>query len=249
MARQKGLIKIEGTLDEITFYKTQDGHLAKTKSGVSGDRIASDPVFVRTRENGAEFGSAAAAGKLLRDAVRTMMLTASDNRVTSRLTKIMTDIKNYDTTSVRGERNVGLGIANPTAMELLNGFDFNNSAILSSILFAPYTVDLPTGKIDFAALTPINDLAFPAGATHITMQSAFAVVDFANGTSDVKLSNEINLPIDGTTAAQTLTPSGVPSGAGTKLYLLEIEFFQEVNAVQYSLKNGAYNALAIVEVA
>ena len=249
MARQKGIIKIEGTLDEITFYKTQDGHLVKTKSGVSGDRIANDPGFVRTRENGAEFGSAASAGKLLRDALRTLMLTASDNRVTSRLTKVMTGIKNYDTTSARGERTVGVGIADPAAMELLNGFDFNISAILSSILFAPYTVDQPTGKISFAALAPINDIAFPSGATHITLSGAFAIVDFAAGTSDIQFSPEVNLPIDGTTAPQTLTPAAVPAGTGTKIYLLEIEFFQEVKAVQYSLKNGAYNALAIVEVA
>ena len=85
MARLKGLIKIEGTLDELTFYKTQDGHLVKTKSGVSGDRIANDPTFQRTRENGSEFGAAAASGKLLRDAVRTLMLTAADNRVTEQI--------------------------------------------------------------------------------------------------------------------------------------------------------------------
>ncbi len=47
MARQKGIIKFEGTLDEITFYKTQDGYLAKTKSGVSAERIATDPAFAR----------------------------------------------------------------------------------------------------------------------------------------------------------------------------------------------------------
>ncbi len=35
MAKLKGILKIEGTLDELTFYKTQDGHLVKTKGGVS----------------------------------------------------------------------------------------------------------------------------------------------------------------------------------------------------------------------
>jgi hypothetical protein len=30
--------------------------------------------------------------------------------------------------------------------------------------------------------------------------------------------------------------------------LLKIEFFQLVNAVQYNLKNGAYNALKIIDV-
>ena len=248
MARQKGILKVEGTLDGLTFYKTQDGHLVKTKSGVSGDRIASDPTFVRTRENGAEFGSAASAGKMLRDVVRALMLTASDGRVTSRLTRLMTDIKNYDTTSVRGQRNVGVGIVDPVALALLKGFNFNISAIFSSIFFAPYTVSVADGKVSIPALTPINDVNFPAGATHISLQSAFANVDFATGISAITFSNEVNLPIDGVTAAQSLNPTGVPTGTGTQLYLLEIKFFQEVNAIQYSLKNGAYNSLAIVEV-
>jgi hypothetical protein len=31
MARQKGIIKLKGTIGDITFYKTQDGHLALEK--------------------------------------------------------------------------------------------------------------------------------------------------------------------------------------------------------------------------
>src|SRR5690348_18240556 len=89
MAKLNGILKIEGTLQDMTFYKTQDGHLVKTKSGVSGDRIANDPAFIRTRENGAEFGSAAKAGKIMRDAFRVLIQSASDNRVTSRVTQLM----------------------------------------------------------------------------------------------------------------------------------------------------------------
>jgi hypothetical protein len=40
MPKNTGILRIEGTLQDMTFYKTQDGHLVKTKSGVSGDRIA-----------------------------------------------------------------------------------------------------------------------------------------------------------------------------------------------------------------
>ena len=29
MARQKGIIKLKGTIGGISFYKTQDGHLAR----------------------------------------------------------------------------------------------------------------------------------------------------------------------------------------------------------------------------
>ena len=67
MARQSGLIKLKGTLDNINFYKTKDGNLARMKTSVDAKRIANDPAFERTRENGMEFGSAAGPGKLLRD--------------------------------------------------------------------------------------------------------------------------------------------------------------------------------------
>lgn len=125
MARQVGLIKLKGKIGDISLYKTQDGHLAREKGGVSAERIASDPAFVRTRENGVEFGSSAGSGKSLRTALFVMLQTASDNRVVSRLTKVMTDIKNLDGTSARGLRNVGVAIVLPAAQALLKNFNFN----------------------------------------------------------------------------------------------------------------------------
>ena len=249
MAKLKGILKIEGTLDELTFYKTQDGHLVKTKGGVSADRIANDPNFQRTRENGSEFGSSATAGKVLRNAVRNLMMNASDNRVTSRLTQVMTVIKNYDTTSARGERTVAIGIADPAALALLKDFDFNDKAILSGVLFAPFIVTPATGEIAIPAFVPLNDIAYPGGATHVNMKAAYANVDFTNEISAIEYSPVTNLPIDGTNTPVSLVPAAVPAGAGTKFYLLLLEFFQEVNGVQYPLKNGAYNVLNIVEAA
>lgn len=249
MARQKGIIKIKGTIGDISFYKTQDGHLAREKGGVDASRIANDKAFIRTRENGAEFGSSARSGKLLRDALRPMLMTAADNRITSRLTKVMTDVKNLDATSVRGKRAVGIAIALAPAKALLKGFNFNNKAILGAVLFKPYTVNTVTGVITINGLVPINDIAFPTGATHMNVKGSWARIDFNTGIYDVKLSNVINIPIDATSTNIVLTPTAIPSGIGTSLYLLQIEFFQKVNTAQYSLKNGVYNALSIVEVA
>ena len=56
MARQTGTGKIQGTPGDITFYRSRDGLMAKLKSAVSADRIATDPVYARTKENGEEFG-------------------------------------------------------------------------------------------------------------------------------------------------------------------------------------------------
>jgi len=62
MARQKSILKLQGTIGGISFYKSKDGYLAREKGGVDASRIANDPGFARTRENGAEFGNSASAG-------------------------------------------------------------------------------------------------------------------------------------------------------------------------------------------
>lgn len=248
MARLNGILKIEGTIQDLTFYKTQDGHLVRSKGGVSGARIASDPAFARTRENGAEFGSSASAGKLLRDALRNMVTTASDGRVTARITQLMTQLKNMDDSSARGERSVALGIAKPEGKNLLKNFNFNDKSALGSILFKPYVVDSATGVIGINDFKPGKDVKAVIGATHISIKGGFAVIDFETGESELQLTNVENLSIKGSGASITLTPDAVPVLSGTKFFLLQLEYFQEINGVQYSLKNGAYNALAIIDV-
>lgn len=249
MAKLGGILKIEGTLDNMTFYKTKDGHLVRTKGGVSKERIQNDPAFVRTRENGAEFGASASAGKLLRLSIRNLLMRAKDARVASRLTQAMTKVKNLDLTSDRGERKVSIGLQTPQGKEILKGFNFNNQAIIGSVLFAPYSIDSATGEITLTNLNPMNDIAYPSGATHVGLTSAFAKVDFETGENSIEISPAVNLPIDNTTATQTLVPPAVPSGTGNDFMLLLVEFFQEVNGSQYILKNGSFNVLSIVEIA
>ena len=248
MARQTGLIKIKGTLGNVNFYKTKDGDLARMKTSVDADRIKNDPAFERTRENNTEFGNSATAGKIMRDAVRPMALNAADGRVTSRLTKTMAQIKNLDATSVRGKRNVAEGVQDPNAILLLKGFDFNNEALLNTILYKPFDVNTISGEITILDLTPQIDVVWPQGATHLAFTSGFAGVDFLTGDKDLEVSNVVNIPIDMTMTTVTLTPGAIPLVTGVKLYVLKIEFFQEVNGIQYTLKNGAYNALKVVEV-
>lgn len=252
MARQTGLLRFKGTLDGLTFYKSKDRNLVRTKGGVEKDRIMNDPSFIRTRENMQEFSNMASSGKLLRKTARTLMMTAKDTKVTSRLTKVMSQIKNLDATSARGERSVGVGITDPNAMELLKGFDFNNRAPLSTVLFAPYTLNQATGEVVINPFVGINDLTFDAAATHVTFKAAYALVDFANNEADIQYSPETNLQIDATVNNVVLTPAAVPvtpGGGGNRIYMLQIQFFQEVNGLQYSLKNGAYNVLNLLDIA
>jgi hypothetical protein len=160
----------------------------------------------------------------------------------------MTLIKNLDATSARGERNVGVAIVLPAAKELLKGFNFNNRSILGSVLFKPLVIDAATGSITLTGLVPANEIAAPSGATHFSVRTGWAKLDFVQGLKALEVSAPFNGPIDGNAVDVLLTPAQAPAGAGTNVHLLMIEFFQEVNGVQYVLNNGQYNALSIVEV-
>ncbi len=248
MARQKGIIKLDGTIGGITFYKSQDGYLAREKGGVSADKIANDPNFQRTRENGEEFGRAGKAGKLLRNAIRAMLQNASDSRMVSRLTAEMVKVIQEDVTNVRGLRNVIDGEA-----ELLEGFEFNIAGKLGTTIYAPFTatIDRVAGTLtaNIPAFVPINMIAAPGGSTHFKIVSTGAEIDFENETFVMDAQSTAVLPWDANPTAVINLVNAVTANSTHPLFLaLGIEFYQEVNGQMYPLKNGAYNALALVKV-
>jgi hypothetical protein len=248
MAQQKGILPLRGTLGNITFYKSKDGYMAREKGGVDANRIASDPAFQRTRENGQEFGRAGKAGKFLRNAARSLLQNVSDSKMISRLTKQMIKVIQADEVNVRGQRNVIDGEA-----ELLEGFEFNINAILQATLFAPFTgsIDRATGAltVEIPAFVPTNMVAAPGGATHFRVNSAGVEIDFEQGTSvsGIESSAEIALE-NAVTPLITHSHLVTPNSTHPLFILLGIDFFQEVNGSMYPLKNGAFNALAIIKV-
>ena len=248
MARQKGIIKLKGTIGDITFYKTQDGHLAREKGGIDASRIKNDPAFQRTRENGSEFGRAGKAGKILRTSLRALLINTADGRMVSRLTQKMVEVIQADVTSVRGLRNMIDGEA-----ELLAGFEFNIRGKLGTSLFAPFVgaIDRVTGEIivDLAEFIPANMIAAPSGTTHFKIISAGAEIDFEAETFVQAHSETAILPWDGVATVAISHVNAVTPNSTKPLFLaLGVEFYQEVNGQMYALKNGSYNPLALVQV-
>ena len=248
MARQKGIIKLKGTIGDITFYKTKDGHLAREKGGIEASRIKNDPAFQRTRENGSEFGRAGTAGKILRTSLRSLLVNSADGRMVSRLTQAMVKVIQADMISVRGLRNVIDGEA-----ELLTGFEFNIRGKLGTSLFAPFVavIDRASGAIsvDLDSFIPANMIAAPSGTTHYKIISAGAEIDFEAETFVEAHSETAILPWDAAATVPISQVNAVTPGSTKPLFLaLGVEFYQEVNGQMYALKNGAYNPLALVQV-
>jgi len=239
---------VKGTLGNLTFTKSKDGDGVKRKGGIDASRIANDPNFQRIRENGAEFGRAGKAGKVLRTAFRSLIQNVADGRMVSRLTKEMMRVIKSDLTSPRGFRNVTDGEA-----ALLKGFEFNANSQLGTTLFAEFTssINRATGElsVNIPSFLPINDVTAPKGATHYKIVSAGAEIDFESGTSVVDTKTAGELPLDANPTAVINLVNVLPAGSTKALVLVVgIEFFQEVNGVKYTLRNGGFSSLKIVDV-
>ncbi|TRW97066.1 hypothetical protein, partial [Flavobacterium gawalongense] len=222
--------------------------LAREKGGIDASRIANDPAFQRTRENGSEFGRAGKAGKTLRTALRTLLLNSADSRMVSRLTQTMVKVIQADLTNERGLRNVIDGEA-----ELLVGFEFNIGGKLGTTLFAPFigAIDRVNGEItvDLVSFIPANMIAAPSGTTHFKIISAGAEIDFEAEVFVTTNSETAILPWDMTPTVAINHLNAVTPNSTKPLFLaLGVEFYQEVNGRMYPLKNGSYNPLALVQV-
>ena len=73
-------------------------------------------------------------------------------------------------------------------------------------------------------------------------------LDFETGLFENSYSPENIIVLDNTATTVTLTPTSVPAGSGFQFYLLLVEFYQEVNGIQYPLCSGNYNVLNLIDI-
>ena len=67
MARQKGIIQLEGTLGDINFYFRKGKPVArKAGGGFNAKNIKTSATMVRVRENNTEFGNSSKVKKVFK---------------------------------------------------------------------------------------------------------------------------------------------------------------------------------------
>lgn len=248
MPKQIGTAKIRGTIGDITFYKSQDGLMARQKTEISAKRIATDPAYARTRENNKEFGRACKTGKVIRTAFNNVLAQAADNRMISRLVQAVMVAQKADGVSDRGERNIITGDAT-----LLEKFDFNDKSPLGAVLQAQFLADVDrvTGEVTVTVeeFIPAKNINPPDGATHCKLFSAAAAVDFASGTFVKTSATTPEIVLGLQPEAVINLVQHLPANSDDHLIIvLGIEFYQRFNGRFYPINNGSSNAITIVRV-
>ncbi len=252
MATQESIIKLNGRVGGLTFYKNDRGYQVRVSKGIEPARIVKDPAFERSRENAAEFGRAVQTAKYLRNALRPLLLYCVDNSLTNRLHSRMLRVLQADDEHLRGERHI---LSQHTHM--FRNFNFNTTAPLHETVLANYSfqIDLEANHIVFS-VPPFRSKAAvvaPKHATHFQWIAAGLPVRFGLMDKDYELAHETSsiLPLSGeiTAPLSRVIPLSAPMPGTSVLILLGVYFFREMHGTVYPLLEKGVNPLGVVDVA
>lgn len=244
MAILSSVIKLKGSIGDLSFYKSIDGYVVRRAGGPSRERVKHAPEFARTRENNAEFGRAGKAVKLIRRAFLSMLKTTADARMTGRLTQVLLEAIKRDDSSDRGERQL-----TPAGLTLLTGFEFNKQVPLHRVIHVPFatTIDRSLGKLlmTLPEFTPTKMIDAPAGATHCHFMLGGAAIDFVAGTFKAAVSS-IDIALDDSAHEAVTLTVDVPAESRAQLFLVAgVSFNQMMNGNIYPLHDARTGALRI----
>jgi hypothetical protein len=244
-----GVLKFSGTIDGITVYHHKlYGWIVRRKGGPDPKQMKSDERFKRVRENGKEFGACAKAAGLIRRGLHAFLKESADARLNGRLTKVFVQIKNLDTSSTRGKRDIIEGLKSEEGKALLEGFDLNSVTQLGNILKAPYTIHKARNIISIGELVPKKHLKASKGATHVRFKSVLLGFDLKSGRSEVSASVAGELELDNKPHTIRLKVPGLNKLWDLQLLLLQLCFYQEINGKEYRLLDKRYNGMKIITV-
>lgn len=237
MAKQSGIIHLNGTLGGINFYTRKGKALARVAGGgFSGHAIKTKPSMVRVRENASEFGHCSIVKKKFKTSLNPYLCVRKDGTLHGRMMRLFMKLKGLDSIHERGQRRVDPGTKTEEGKQLLLGFDFTPDCDVLARLGSNgvYDPDQRTFRVtDFDT----NRVDFPEGATHLALSLGLLRFDFDTLAYALKRSAPLYIDRNFTASTFKLTVDD-PVLTGFELAVLGMKFYQEVDGRFYIFKSA-----------
>lgn len=249
MTKQNSISKWHGVTGSIPRKKKSKIVFSlRAKPGVTRERILKDPKFVRTRENGYEFGRAARKAKQIRWQIISLTRGTADGTMPNRFLSLVHRIQKRDSIGLRGERRF-----RDENTPQLRGFEFNAYSSLSQRFIEPLItrLDRHTGlaTLTIPPFDPQIALRAEQGATHIRF--LFSAAPLPN--------TEVRLPLAASVSTDFIALIGrydvavlaiqLAAALSDVVYcLVGISVYEQINNTYSPLEKGKYNSLTIVHV-
>jgi len=255
MAKQEGLIRFVGKIDDLSFYLCKGVYIVRRAGGPTREQIKHGKAFERVRRNNCEFGGASTAGKAFRGAFAVAIRKMQNPDLAPKATQVFYKMCKLDD-GVPGQR----AILCSQYGYLLEGLELNPMVPFDSLFKMPLQVTHHVNRT--SANLIVNHLMCdlmikaPTGATHFKMCLMLgALPDFGY---DEAIDKYMPL-VPGFDGLHAFSDSGLLALGHSELYFeleamlpqgviipssvsmvaaVGIEFYQRVNGVDYLLESG-----------
>jgi hypothetical protein len=246
MATQKGILPIVGTLGGVNFYYRKGKAVArKAGGGFNGKAIKTKPSMVRVRENNSEFGNCSKVKSAFRHAMAPFLEYYSDGTLHGRMMHLFQEIKKLDATSARGLRTVGNGILTAEGRELFTYFSFTPKCNLQQVVPMNFSYDVLSCAYNVVNFD-ISLVRFPSNATHLKLEFGVFGVDFEAPVYQMFMAAPLFLAKGVEVNSFGMVPTVLPDVGLHCFAFVGICFYQELNGVQYVLREEGNVGVAVV---
>lgn len=249
MARQKGLIQLEGTIGGVNFYIRKGVALARQSGGgFNGKAIKTKASMVRVRENGSEFGAVSKFKKMLRISIHDHLFYCKETTLHGRMMSMLQEIKAMDLNSERGSRKVWKGLETEIGYKLMTSFLFTPKQNLSNLFGGLPTVANLGGSCIFNNLK-LAHTCFSKTATHLRM--SYLVVDYDANNLEFKRYDAVPVTFSKTDEAAALIDfqiADLPPTFELRMSFLAVQFYQRSSGNLVELKEQGMAGLHCLDI-
>lgn len=228
MARQTGVLKFEGTIDEIIFYKRNGKYYARKKGAPSREKLKKGKEFENSRRVSAEFGHASKIASKLYRSCKGILNSGRHDGLHGKLTSILNRVIQSDPISEYGKRKLGLG-----ELKLLEGTSFEKTNLKSIVDEIPSVIFSNNQlQINFIELGSIKRKSLPIPATHYRINILWCRINEANYDTKFRKSETVPLMIDQPLSINGLIKMDLEEPLEVDdvlIVIFGIEFLQEIN--------------------
>lgn len=241
MAKNIGILKFSGLIDDLVHYKRNGVYVVQRKGGFDGARTKNEARYEGTRQCQTEFGKCASVASAFKRCLQEYLNTIPDTVIYNWIQSKILAIKACDIESERGQKTVLKGLQSESGKQLLHQLHFNRLKKIDTLLLATLEMQMETGVLTLSS----SNLPIQINGTKDSCRLQLLMVRMNFETYQYELFSSSFYYFDTTPTDSIVLTSPVPNGEGVLFAFLYVGFYTLSQSTPVWLRNK-HTALDLV---